>query len=178
MIRRFLISIARRGQDEAGAASIEFVLLFPVFFTLFISAFEVAMMNVRAVMLERATDIVVRDIRLSSGNNIEYEDVVDDICAEALVIGECASVLKIEMIPVDQTAWATLDGDIDCVQRDEDIEPVISFQNGQENELMLMRVCAIMDPFFPTIGVGRSMPKDASGGYIVSTSSAFVNEPN
>ena len=175
MIRRFLKTITRRGQDEAGGASIEFVLLFPVFFTLFVSAFEVAMMNVRAVMLERATDIAVRDIRLSSGNNIEYDDVIDVICAQALVIGDCASVVKIEMIPVDQTAWATLDGDIDCVQREENIEPIIRFENGQENELMLMRVCAIMDPFFPTVGVGRSMPKDASGGYIVSTSSAFVN---
>jgi len=42
---------------------------------------------------------------------------------------------------------------------------------------MLMRLCAVVDPAFPGIGVGRSMPKDASGGYQIIATTAFVNEP-
>ena len=136
------------------------------------------MMNIRAVMLERATDLVVREIRLNSGSQIDYDDVLAEICDLTLVIRDCDAVVKIEMIPVDQSNWTTLPAQVDCIKRDEEIQPVVQFVNGQQNELMLVRVCAVLDPLFPTLGIGRTMPKDSSGGYIVTASSAFVNEPN
>lgn len=165
--------------DQSGAASVELVLVFPIFFMVFVSAFEVAMMNARAVMLERATDIVVRDLRLNaSGTDPDYDTILTNVCNLTMMIPDCAQTVKIQMNPVDQDNWTTMPSEVDCIKRDEDIEPVIQFVNGQENELMLVRVCAVLDPFFPTVGIGRSMPKDSSGGYIVIASSAFVNEPN
>ena len=177
-MRSLLAKIARSMCiRESGAASVELVIVFPIFFTVFVSAFEIAMMNIRAVMLERATDIVVREIRINSGPDLEYDDILARICDLTLMMPDCLGVAKIEMTPVEQTVWATPASGVDCIRRDEDIEPVIQFENGQENELMLVRVCAVLDPFFPTVGIGRSMPKDSSGGYIVVASSAFVNEP-
>lgn len=175
---RLLKPLARAfRREERGAASLEFVLVFPAFFVVFISSFEVAMMNLRAVMIERATDIVVRAIRLNTGTNISYTDVLSGICGLTYMIPDCTSSVKIEMRPVDKETWNIIATGIDCVKRDEDIQPVYQFQNGQQNELMLIRVCAVVDPIFPTIGFGRTMPRDSSGGYVVSASSAFVNEP-
>ena len=176
--KKISASLRRLGVSEAGAASVEFVIVFPFFVGVFISGFEVAMMNMRAVMLERATDIVVRAIRLSSGANLDYDTVLQDICVNAGIIPDCLNTTKIELQPVDTATWSGIDTDADCIRRDEEIQPVVKFENGQQNELMLVRVCAIVDPIFTTIGVGRTMPLDSSGGYRVIASSAFVNEPN
>jgi len=169
-IRRFL--------GESGAASVEFVIVFPIFFSVFISAFELGMMNIRAVMLERATDMVVRAIRLNQGQDFEYEDVRDEICNLSVLLSNCDQILRVEMTPVDKDVWGTLPRQLDCVDRSQEIQPAVNFTNGVENELMLVRVCAVIDPFFPTVGIGRTMPKDDTGGYVVSASSAFVNEPD
>lgn len=164
-------------KSEKGAASVELVIVFPFFLGVFLSSFDVAMMNLRAVTLERATDIVVRDIRLSSGATLDHDDVRTDICAEAFMIPDCLNALRIELQPVDMATWTGMTTGLDCVDRTEEVQPLVRFRNGQQNELMLIRVCAVVDPFFPGIGVGRTMPKDESGGYQIIASSAFVNEP-
>ena len=167
----------RRFLSEKGAASVELVIVFPFFVAVFLSAFDVAMMNMRAVMLERSMDIVVRQIRLSGGATLDYDQVKADICSQAALIPDCANALKIELTVVNTTSWNGLQHRPACVDRRQTIQPIGSFRNGQENELMLMRLCAVVDPIFPGIGVGRSMPKDASGGYQIIASTAFVNEP-
>ena len=82
-----------------------------------------------------------------------------------------------ELQAVDKDDFAGIVNNPDCVKRDEDVQPLVRFTNGVENELMLIRACAVIDPFFPSLGVGRSMPVDSTGGYQVIASSAFVNEP-
>ena len=42
---------------------------------------------------------------------------------------------------------------------------------------MLVRACAVFDPYFPTSAWGLQLPLDASGGYQLVAMSAFVNEP-
>ncbi len=177
-MRTKLRNILRRFLGESGAASVEFVIVFPIFFTVFVSSFELGMMNIRAVMMERATDIVVRAIRVNQGTDLEYEDVRTAICDLSIMLPDCEQILRIEMTPVDKDVWGTLPSGADCVDRSQNIQPVVNFTNGIENELMLVRVCAVLDPFFPTVGIGRSMPKDETGGYIITASSAFVNEPD
>ena len=65
--KRLAGKFRRAFRFENGAASVEFVIVFPFFFGVFISSFEIGMMNIRALLLERATDLVVREIRLNSG---------------------------------------------------------------------------------------------------------------
>lgn len=174
---RLLHSLRRSVLREDGAASVEFVVVFPFFVGVFLSAFDVAMMNYRAVMLERATDMVVRDIRLASGATQNYDDIVDNICAEASMIPDCTDTIMVELQPMDTANWTGMQNRAQCVNRNAAVQPAASFRNGAQNELMLIRVCAVVDPLFPGIGVGRSMPKDPSGGYQIIASSAFVNEP-
>ncbi len=177
IVAKLRASLARLRKSEAGAASVEFAIVFPFFVGVFVSGFEVAMMNARAVMLERATDVVVRNIRLSSGATLNYDTVLADICNTAGIIPDCMNTTRIELQAVNTTTWAGLDPQVDCIRRDLPIQPLVKFENGQQNEMMLIRICAVVDPFFPTIGVGRSMPKDETGGYQIVASSAFVNEP-
>ncbi|MEZ5796378.1 MAG: hypothetical protein R3D63_02055 [Paracoccaceae bacterium] len=42
---------------------------------------------------------------------------------------------------------------------------------------MIVRVCAVQDPFFPTTGLGLQLKADAEGGYQLIAASVFVNEP-
>ena len=175
--KRFHRALRRLGLSESGAATVEFVIVFPFFVGVFLSSYDVAMMNMRAVMMEQAMDKAVRRIRLSSGATLNYGQIKNDICQDAYLIPDCNSSLRIEMTPVDTDTWAGMTDSVDCVQRGQSVQPLVKFKNGAENELMLMRICVIVDPVFPGIGVGRSMPKDESGGYKIIASSAFVNEP-
>lgn len=179
LIKTFGRTLRAFGFSEKGVASVEFVVIFPFFVGVFLSAYEVAIMNIRAVMMERATDIAVREIRLASGSDIQHDDVRFNICSNVLVIPDCLNVTKIELTRVDRDTWtANVEDTPDCRDRLDEIKPPKNFQNGQQNDLMLIRVCAVVDPIFPTFGVGRTIPKDESGGYMILASSAFVNEPN
>ena len=174
----FLKRLRHMGGDASGAATVEFVLVFPFFIAIFLSAFDMAAMNIRAVSLERATDQVVRSIRLGGGSTVAYDKVLSDVCNRVFMIDDCKNSVKIELQKVATNSWTLPSPDADCSKRDGTIRPARGFANGAENELMLVRVCAIVDPFFPNIGVGRSMPKTDDGGYWVIASSAFVNEPD
>ena len=61
-----------------------------------------------------------------------------------------------------------------------EIDPLLDpegFHPGQRNKLMMVRACAVFDPWFPGVGLGAQLPKDASGGYRLMATSGFVNEP-
>ncbi|MDA8585966.1 pilus assembly protein [Rhodobacteraceae bacterium] len=176
--RKFSKSLRRLGLSESGAATVELVIVFPFFLSVFIYAFEVAIMNTRAVMLERATDIVVRDIRLQGGADLTYDTVLAQICGIAVVVPDCLETTRIELQAVDRDNFQGLTGGVDCIKRDRAIQAPIRFENGAEHETMLMRVCSVIDPIFPGFGVGRTIPLDpVTGDYKVIASTAFVNEP-
>jgi hypothetical protein len=174
---RFIKKLKNLGLSESGAATVEFVIVFPFFVGIFLSSFEVAMMNMRAVMMERAMDLSVREIRLSSGAELDYDEILETVCDRARIIPDCLTNVRMQLQAVDKSDFAGIGNTPDCVKRDEDIQPAVEFKNGVENELMLIRICAVIDPFFPNLGVGRSMPVDSTGGYQIIASSAFVNEP-
>ncbi len=48
---------------------------------------------------------------------------------------------------------------------------------GTSNEMMLIRACVMLDPIFPTTGMGFHLPMDGTGAYALVSSTAFVNEP-
>lgn len=179
LVKKMRRTLRAFGGSESGVATVEFVVVFPFWVALFLSAYEVAIMNIRAVMLERATDIAVREIRLSGGSVIEHDDVRDLVCDYSILIEDCEDIAKIELARVDRDTWAVdLEEDADCQDRLDEIKPPKNFQNGTENDLMLIRVCATVDAVFPNFGVGRTIPKDEQGGYRLITHSIFVNEPN
>ena len=179
MIRRLLgrLNPFRRGED--GSASIEFIVLLPGFILLFLSSFELGMLMTRHVMLDRGLDIAVRDVRLGTLPDPSHDGLVDRICEGVLVMKNCTTELKLEMRRVNPTTGAgtTMAAGADCVNRDDPSAPPVGFVPGQGNWLMLLRACALFDPWFPTTGLGSSLPQQPGGGYALVATSSYVIEP-
>jgi len=176
---RRLRKLLRRFVGENGSATIEFVILFPFFIGLFASSYEAAFVTMRQVMLERAVDIVVRNIRLGIGGTPTHDGIKADICNTAGIIPDCMNSLHIEMESISKDTWAIRTGAVQCIDKDLAIDPTINFSAGGDNDLMLMTVCAVFSPMVPTTGLGLRLPK-VNGGthYGLVSITAFANEPS
>ncbi len=175
---RLLGRAKRLWRRESGSATVEFVILFPMFIVIFLSAFESGMLMVRQVMLDRALDMTVRGLRLGTLSPPSQAELKANICSRAAIIPDCMNSLLVELRPVDKITWQTPNPAATCVDRTGTINPVVTVQGGGDNEMMIVRVCAVFDPFFPTSGLGLQLAKDASGAYALVSTSAFVNEPS
>ncbi len=162
---------------EDGNATIEFVILFPALMTIFLMAVELGVMLTRGVMLDRAVDIAVRDLRLGMLTPMTHDGLKDEICANSVIIPNCDSVMLLELRPISTVTWAELNHTVTCVDRTEDVQPVLEFDPGATNEMMLVVACSVFDPFFPTTALAAKIRLDPSGGYALVSSSSYVNEP-
>jgi len=170
--------LARRfRRREDGTATIEFVILFPAIMTLFFSSVEVGIFLTRSVMLDRALDLNVRALRLGALNPATHDELKRRICEDALIFKDCPNAVLIELTPISRSAWNLPSGNLKCVNRSEDIQPVVEFNTGAENEIMLVRACAVLNPFFGSTRMVMGVPLDDSGGMVISSASTFVNEP-
>lgn len=168
---------ARWFRREDGSATIEFVLLFPLLMYLFLSSIEVGVYLMRSVLLDRAVDINVRALRLGTLSPATSAELRRRICNDALVLSNCEQTMTIELVPISTTTWTFPSEQVTCVNRDSNIDPVVTFNPGTQNEVMLVRACVISDPFFSSTPLVMDMPLDASGGYAIAAASTFVNEP-
>lgn len=171
-------ALHRLGRED-GTASVEFVIMLPVFMVLVFSAVEAGMMQLRYVMMERGLDLTVRELRLGQIHNPTQDKVKAEICRLSLVLPDCINTLMVEMRPIDTTTWTGLDQNTECVDRSKpiNVQSATNFNSGTGDELMLVRVCGVYDPIWPTAGLGLKMQKDATGAYHLVATSAFVNEP-
>lgn len=172
-------SFARRfTRGESGTATVEFVIVFPFFLGVLLSAFELSLITMRETMLERALDLTVREIRLETGSAPQHDEIKARVCSRAPVIPDCEKNLRLEMLVINPRAWNDPEDEFDCTDQSEDVQPVRNFVNGMENELMLLRACAKFEPVFPGAGLGKTLSKDAAGMAALVAKAAFVQEPN
>ena len=173
-------------ESQVGSASVEFVILFPLFMFVMMSGFESGFYMVRNVMMDRAVDIAMRDVRL--GNTINTPGAPPDltalkhrICEEASIIPNCMQLVQIEMQPVE-IAPGGVDAfgqNLRCIDTEADdgaLQDTV-YDTGRDNSLMVVRVCTLANPLFPTTGIGAGMAYDGQGNYALVTTAAFVNEP-
>lgn len=181
--------------DERGTATIEFLMFFPIVFIIFLASFESSFYMIRHVMLERSVDIVVRDIRLG---NLDYlktqsqyaqNDALKDlICGTSILNAKqtCKDSMRIWLQAVSTADFEMKAPPRFCVDRLENIDPatdpgpaVEEFKLGDDNDIMLMRICLKEEPLFPTtiIGAGLIAGGENDGSYALMTTSIFVNEP-
>lgn len=177
MIKLLESRMRRFRRSEDGNATIEFIFIFPAFMFFVLSGVELALLTTQQGMLERAVDITVRDIRLGTGNNLQHDDIKDVVCERAQFIKNCSENLRLEMIKQDPFQVLALPETPDCTDNSEQVNPVRNFENGLENELMILRVCAKIDPVFPTSAMGRALV-DETGQYALTATTAFVQEPS
>ncbi|MEP5760577.1 MAG: TadE family protein [Litoreibacter sp.] len=177
MFFRLFNSAKRKLGTEAGNASVEFMISLPVFILLFVSIFELGMAMTRLTMLEHGLDMAMRDIRLGTGEEVTHDDIRDQICEEASILNDCQATLNVEMVTIATDTW-TMPGEFaSCVDRANDAIPVTAFENGRQNDIMFIRACYVVDPLFPTMGLGAFLETDESGGMHLVASSAFSQEP-
>lgn len=180
MTTAVLKHLKRLLKREDGNAVVEFAILFPIFLSVFLSSFEMGILMIRQVSLERAVDTAVRKLRLGQIPDPTQEKLRNMICSQASILPDCQDTLLIELRPVSTVTWQPLSSDTTCKNRNISINltpPEDFFNAGGSSEMVLVRVCAVFQPIFPTTKMGMSLKRDELGGYAIVASSAFVNEP-
>lgn len=167
---------------ERGGASVEFVLLFPAFLMVFISSFEASLMLTRQVMLERALDLVVRDIRLDILSSKTQNQIRNSVCDRAQILPDCRANLLIELSEVDTTTYALPDSDAPCVNQLTSASPTSSFASDRAGRLLLLRACYSVDPSLPLAvmadnrTLGSYLVNDEDGTFRIVSANIFVVE--
>jgi hypothetical protein len=169
-LRRYMI-------DDRASATLEFVLALPVVMAVFTASFESGLIMTRAIMLEQALDKTMRELRLGHYPIPSHQLLKSEICARSSLFRDCESSILIELQRINTATWALPATDAACIDRTEDIQPVTALQVGQQNDIMLIRVCIVQDLMFPRFGIGKRLPQDGLGGFGIVAVSAFVNEP-
>lgn len=169
-------SATRFLRDCAGTATLEFTIIFPFLMFMILSIAEAGSLMAREVMLDRGVELAMRDLRLGRAPGITHEEIKDRICNGAFLIGNCRGAIQLEMAPLAD-AGSFPETAINCIDRTSEVQPVVTFDPGARDEIMLVRACVIVDPIFPGIGLGAFLPTDASGGVALTAVSAFMNEP-
>jgi hypothetical protein len=100
-----------------------------------------------------------------------------EICDNAVIFPDCMNSMKIQMNRVSTTAWDIPNEPNQCINRREDAEPVLTYNGVSQNDLMIVRVCVVLDAMFPSTGIALDLPLDDDGGYGLVTRTAFVVEP-
>jgi len=183
-MRHLLARLDRRAsrlrRDESGSSAVEFVILFPMFMAIFFAGFESGYLMLRNVMLERSVDLAVRQLRLGTPTPPSFDQFKQQICNETFFISDCQNRLQVQLRPVNMTTWGPLNGDPRCIDVESTIDPFdqTEYLVGGNNELMMVRVCALFRPMFPTTGLGLNMQYDGDGNYALVVTTAFVNEPS
>ena len=178
---RLMPRLRQLARSEDGTATIPVLIFVPFYILFLLSSVELGMLMIRHVMLERALDLVVRDLRLGLWTPSDPANAGDElrgrICAQVGLISDCKKTLLVELRPVSKTTWSPLSAGPTCVDRSQPVyaNPLPTF--GTSNDIMLIRACAKFDPVFPTTAMGAQLPKDSTGAFALVSSTAFVNEP-
>lgn len=176
-MKKFMNKFIRHTKDEQGNATVEFVLVVPTFLLLFVSIFELGMATVRLTVLEHGMDETMRAIRLSTGAAITHEEIRDTVCINAGLLKECDDRLLVEMVVIDRDSFALPPVRANCIDMADEAEPVVDFTSGGDSDLMFIRACFVVEPIFPTMGLGAMIPVDDSGNMMLVASSIFAQEP-
>ncbi len=175
----FTKRLRRVWRDEKGVATVEFVFMVPILLAIFMGSFESGLMMTRSIMLEQSLDMVMRELRLGHYVNPSATLIKSEVCSRTIMFTNCNADLNIELTKISTTTWALPTTAVDCVNKSTNVQPPVKVTIGQQNDLMLVRACIVVDAIFPTTGVGLELTKStAGGGYKIVAVSAFANEPD
>jgi hypothetical protein len=177
-MRHLLARIRRFRRREDGSATVEFVIIFPIFMFLFASCFELGTIMLRQTMLDRGIDMTVRQVRLGAVDPVNHEILKDMICDRAAILPNCQRELKLEMRSTDPRGWVPMPALADCIDQADYNLPVRTFEAGAPNQMMILRACHLFEPYFPTFGLGEFIPRQSGNSYALISTSSYVVEPN
>lgn len=171
--------IRRFRREEEGNATIEFVILMPLLFTIFAAALESGLMMVRWTSIDRASDMVIRSLRLGQYTNPDAIMLRREVCDRTFMIENCFENTVVDIRRINRTTFQMPDAGTPCVTRtDTVIQPVTEVTPGQQNDLMLIRVCVTVNALFAGSTFAVPITYDEQGGYAIAVASVYVNEPS
>lgn len=176
-VMRSLRALTRRWRAEEGAVTVEFVIVFPFVLSILLMAIDAGITQLRQTFLNRAVDVVMRDVRLGRQN--ESDSIKALICGRTSMLRNCLDNITVEMNPIDTVNFTGLDEPVRCVNRELQLTPQVDFNPGApgDQELMLVKVCVVADPFIRITGFISQLPINADGDYVLVSTNVFVNEP-
>ncbi len=179
MFSRLKQRIKRFRAEQDGSQTVEFITVLPFYFFFLFWGVEVGLSTLKNTELERALDMTVRDIRLGTGAAFQHDDIKDAICDRMAIAKNCEQNLQLEMITRDLRNWSAPPADANCIDHAEESNPVRAFNNGGDNQLMILRACLKYKPVLPWTDMAEIMEAngDSSGYSRMIASSAFVQEP-
>lgn len=167
--RRFL-------KDQRGAATMEFIVVFPLIMWFVATIFETGFIATRMVMLEHGLDMAAREIRLGSARVRTHDGLKYAICENAGILVNCDRDLVLEVVEMDLNSTYP-QNQANCIDRTGQIQPTINFTPGGRSRIMFVRACMVIDPLFPSHGITLGLNRDQSGGLQIVAYTAFMNEP-
>ncbi len=170
-----LIALRRLGRNRAGATTVEFALVAPVFFLILFSMIETGVVLTRISTLDDAVSASARLIY--TGQAPSRAALEAEICDRAAAFANCEQNINIELTPVSDFGF-TPPTDPECRDAgDATFAPATSFITGAGSEIIFMRVCVTTDILTPGLGFGLALPKTDNGRLQVISTFAFMNEP-
>jgi len=168
--------LKRFAEDEEASATVEFVILAPTVMWIVFSVIEAGWMMTQQSMLNRGLSLAMRDLRLGRVSAPTSTSVKQDICDYAGILRDCMDTITLELIPFQSFVPGQ---NAVCVDRSSVIEPTVTYNPGSHlnQDIVVARVCFVVDPLIPGAGLGAALPKDPTGAFHLVSYSAFVNEP-
>ena len=177
MIRAIKTLTKRYQREEDGNMTIEFAIMVPAVFLIFMSTVEVGIYQMHQMFLDRGVDMAVRNVRLNTGANYDHGELRDMICEYSGFLENCDTEVSLTLKPVTIDTYGGPTGQpSDCNNTYPEISPLREFQHGGEHQMMLIVACYKFRPLFPTTGWGFAA--DDSGEANMFAFSGFVQEPS
>jgi len=171
--------------EERGGSTVEFVIMFPVLIGVVFAGIESGWLMTRFMMVERGVDVAMRSVRLGNVEDPTYDKLITSICNVAYIIDDCEQnlVVTTQVVDEEDPADTVITTPAPCFDRTlseeelDEYDPSTGHNTGGQTEIIVVKVCAVVDPIMGNIDFSRLLPRDVSGGYHIRTTSAFLNEP-
>lgn len=164
-------------RDDAGGASVEFVVVATALFSIILVMFETGMIMARSILIDRGLQVAVREIRLGYVESSQYNYFRDRVCEEAFLVIDCENNLLLEVVPFATVAAYAPGTNPACVDRSVGTTATPGFSTGNAENIMFVRACLLIDPFFPGSAIAADLARDSTGALAITATTAFMNEP-
>ena len=175
--------LKRFRSEDSGASTVEFVILFPILLVLCFAGIEGGWLMTRFMLVERGVDIAMRDVRLGVIENPSYDDLRDRICEmSSNIVKDCEQnlVLSTQVLAQSETVDPAPAPCFDRTATEEELEefnPADGHNSGSGSQIVVVKVCAVVDPIFSLLDFTSHFGLDESGGFRIRTKTAFLHEP-
>ncbi|MEM8632157.1 MAG: TadE/TadG family type IV pilus assembly protein [Pseudomonadota bacterium] len=181
MSKRFWYRL-RKFADESASSTVEFCCIFPLFIAIIFASIEGGLLMTRYMMVERGVDVTMRAVRLGKLPGITYDEFQKQICTNVGVVSNCAQnlVVATEILSEGETVDPAPADCFDRTATEEELKefnPADGFAPGNTSQIVVIKICAIVDPLLANFGLSNLIALDKSGGFPIRTKTAFLHEP-